>query len=375
MEITSQIEQLLELKQLYEQGILTKEEMEAEKKKILGAAAPKAESPNREIQPVETTESSDTSTFDDNHNHKNKVILGFATVVVAIIVAVIALYFNKQKEPKEVATDQKEMVEVEGEDYNTENNGNTNESTIEKPERQVIGILKAYYAKKDFSITDYSMNYKQGQLICDSNDPINRIVEVDDYNYKYEGDDTDCYYSYLIPKAEVTKKEYLMHQLTTNDIGNKSIFVSDEGCKIIIFRSNINGHHYLDYDGEVDLKETNNHKECYVLSMRFFDNACREFPLREKQGIIELYQRETKYNSGFNEDPNYCRYREGPIGIIEEEWENGEGWDNDKSAYDESGYLLVDQKRFSLLPYYISIAYIANIDAIYIDGDLYYRKQ
>ena len=214
------------------------------------------------------------------------------------------------------------------------------------------------------------MNYKQGQLICDSNDPINRNVEVDDYNYKYEGDETDTYYSYLIPKAEVTKKEYMMSQLTTNDIGNKSIFVSDEGRKIKIFRSKINGHHYLGQDGEVNLEETNNHKECYVLSMRSYNNAFWELPLREKEGIIELYQR-----SGFSENPDNCRYREGPIGIIEEEWENGEEWDNSKSAYDESGNLLVDQKPVSVLPSYISIAYIADIDALYISGVLYFRRQ
>ena len=367
------IDKLMELKQLYEQGILSKEEMEAEKKKILGIAAPKTESPNGGVQPVETTEYSDTSTIDDNHNRKNKVILGIATVIVAIIVVNIALYFNKQKEPDEVATDQMETVKFDVEDYDTKNNGNTNDRTINKSERQVIGTLKSYYAKNDIAITDYSVHYEQGQLICDSNDPINRIIEVDDYNYKYEGDETGTYYSYLIPKAEVILKEYTMFQLTTNDIGNKSIFVSDEGLKIKIFRSNINGHHYLDYNGEVDLKETNNHKECYVLSMKSFENTFWELPLREKQRIIELYQRETKYGS--NEDPNYCRYREGPIGIIEDEWDNEDGWDNGKSAYDESGNLLVDQKPFLYLPSYISIAYIADIDAIYIDGVMYYRKQ
>ena len=43
----SNIDKLMELKQLYEQGILTKEEMETEKKKILGSVsdAPKSESP------------------------------------------------------------------------------------------------------------------------------------------------------------------------------------------------------------------------------------------------------------------------------------------------------------------------------------------
>ena len=54
----SNIDKLMELKQLYEQGILTKEEMEAEKAKILNAPTPKVESPNNEIPSVEDAESS-----------------------------------------------------------------------------------------------------------------------------------------------------------------------------------------------------------------------------------------------------------------------------------------------------------------------------
>lgn len=367
----SNIDKLMELKELYEQGILTMEEMEAEKAKIINVPTPKVESPNNEIPPIEEVEPSLTSTKDvENHNRNNKVIFGIAAVIVVAIFAIIGFFLNKQTEPIKATTDDIEMAQLADDNNINEDNENANIKTIENSEKQVVGILKAYFAKKDISITDYSMNYKQGQLICDSNDPINRIVEVDDYNYKYEGDETDTYYSNLIPKAEVTKKEYTMHQLTINDIGNRSVFVSNEGKKVTIFKSKINGHHYLEHDGEVNWEETNNHKKCYVLSMRSYNNAFWELPLREKQGIIELYQ-----ISGFSDNPNDCRYREGPIGIIEEEWENGEEWDNGKSAYDESGNLLVDQKPVSVLPSYISIAYIADIDALYIDGILYYRKQ
>lgn len=367
----SNIDKLMELKQLYEQGVLTKEEMETEKAKIINSPTPKVESPSNETPLIENAESSFASTSDEeNHGRNNKVIIGIAAVIVVAIVAVIGFYLNKQTEPKKAVTDDIELAQFAGDNNINEENENANNKTIENPEKQTVGTLTAYYAKKDISITDYSEYYKQGQLICDSNDPINRIVDADDYNYKYEGNETDTYYSYLIPKAEVTKKEYTMHQLTINNIGNRSVFVSNEGAKVTIFKSKINGHHYLEDNGEVNWEETNNHKECYVLSMRSYYNAFWELPLREKQGIIELYQ-----ISGFSENPNDCRYREGPIGIIEEEWENGEEWDNDKSAYDKSGNLLVDQKPVSYLPSYISIAYIADIDALYINGFLYYRKQ
>ena len=366
----SNIDKLMELKQLYEQGILTKEEMEAEKAKILNAPAPKVESPNNEIPPVEDADSSFTSTSnEEDHGRNNKVIIGIAAVIVVAIVGIIGFFLHKQTEPKEAATDDIELAQLAGDDNINEKNENANNKTIENSEKQAVGTLTAYYAKKDISITDYSEYYKQGQLICDSNDPINRIVDVDDY-YKYEGDETDTYYSYLIPKTDVTKKNYTMYQLTINDIGDRSVFVSNEGKKVTIFKSKINGHHYLEDNGEVNREETNNHKECYVLSMRSYNNAFWELPLREKQGIIELYQR-----SGFSLNPDNCRYREEPIGIIEEEWENGEEWDNSKSAYDESGNLLVDQKPLSILPSTISIAYIAEIDALYIDGVLYHRKQ
>ena len=55
------IDKLMELKQLYEQGILSKEEMEAEKKKILGIAAPKTESPNSDcnVEPGKFSSSDD----------------------------------------------------------------------------------------------------------------------------------------------------------------------------------------------------------------------------------------------------------------------------------------------------------------------------
>ena len=109
----SNIEKLMELKQLYEQGILTKEEMEAEKTKILNAPTPKVESPNNENPPVEDAESSFASTSDEgNHGRNNKVIFGIAAVIVVAIVAIIGFFLNKQTEPKEAVTDDIELAQL-----------------------------------------------------------------------------------------------------------------------------------------------------------------------------------------------------------------------------------------------------------------------
>lgn len=245
--------------------------------------------------------------------------------------------------------------------------GNSSSSQAEE-----VGMLTAYYATEDFK-TENGPEYKKGQLICDSNDPINRIVEQDGNNYRYEGDETGAEYSWLLPKSKVEKKTYKMNQLPVNSIGDKAYFVSESGCVARIFWSNSNGHHFFNWNGkEEQYREEIRYKECYVLSVElinFFNNKKYIFEeqLEEKRGSLRFY---VDYGG---EDPNNCRYRECPIGLIEEEWCNKEGWDANKSAYDADGKLLVDQWESSDIPDEISIAYIADLDALYINGILYYR--
>ena len=65
----SKIDKLVELKQLYEQGILTKEEMEVEKKKILGEDVSKGEEqPSAPPRP----ESQDSSTYNTRRSSKSE---------------------------------------------------------------------------------------------------------------------------------------------------------------------------------------------------------------------------------------------------------------------------------------------------------------
>lgn len=114
----SNIEKLMELKQLYEQGILTKEEMEAEKAKILNVSTSSDETPTNETSPVETVKSSLTSTNNNKrHSHNNKIIIGVVAIVVVIIAALVALYHNKQKEPEEVAKDDVEQAQFSDDTY------------------------------------------------------------------------------------------------------------------------------------------------------------------------------------------------------------------------------------------------------------------
>ena len=82
----------MELKQLYEAGILTKEEMEVEKVKILDEATTKDESPTRKTRPTEKPVS---STTDDTITHKktNKPFLWRYKYVlyITLVLTLVAL--------------------------------------------------------------------------------------------------------------------------------------------------------------------------------------------------------------------------------------------------------------------------------------------
>lgn len=229
-----------------------------------------------------------------------------------------------------------------------------------------VGILTAYYAKEDFSAND--CEYKKGMLICDSNDPLNHVSDEDENNFKYSGDDGGEEYSWLLPKSKVEKKVYTMNQLTPSDIDEKTYFVAENGCEARIFWSNRNGHRFYNWNGEEEkYRDEERYKECFVLSAELLSSGDNgkylfEEQLNEKKGNIELY-RENKY-----------RGYDLLIGFIEESWYNKEGWDYKKSAYDKDGNLLVDQWEADGIPEYISIAYISEEDALYINGTLYYKR-
>ena len=242
------------------------------------------------------------------------------------------------------------------------------------------GKLTAYYANCDFG------NYKKGQLIVDTNDPINRMVDYSQTKYKFEGDDTGEYYSHLILKSRVTVKEYQMSPLPVELVKDDAVFVSNEGEEVRIFAASAFGHSFYSYrynndEGfgtlEFDLEQTEAHREYYALSCLFYNEYMPggfyfEEPLEVEDGNIKLYYygNELRYCSDV---PDYVRYRPYMMGFLEEKWTTPEDYGFEKSAYDESGNLLVDVMPIDGIPMYYSIAYIGAEDALYIDGTLYYR--
>ena len=252
-------------------------------------------------------------------------------------------------------------------------------TTDGQPTTPVVGTLTAYYATEAFAVGDHQ--YKKNQLICDSNDPLNRIVNYNAKSYKYEGDDGGEYYSWLLPKQKVKKVTYTMNKLPASMIGDRAPFKSKEGLTLTIFKQDINGHKYYQWDEDwkpvYDAEATKQNASSWIVSVEFVPMWNEEetmftydFHLHEKNGYIELY-----YENRYGEDvqPSSCRYRQGVIGFVEQEWQNKEGWDG--AAHSADGKLLVDQ--FSIagnIPEYCSIAYIADKDAIYYNGTLYYKQ-
>ena len=188
----SQIDKLMELKLLYEQGILTKEEMESEKAKILNSSTQKVESPNNRIPSDETLESSFVSISDDNkHNRNNKIILGIATVFVVVIVAVIGFYLNKQTEPK--VTDDIELAQLAGDDMNetiTDAEGiDSSTSATINAKNKVEDLLKNCNWIKHDDGFQYPASFKHHQVFLDE---IPADVEV----YTYDSIEL-CYWPLL----------------------------------------------------------------------------------------------------------------------------------------------------------------------------------
>lgn len=241
------------------------------------------------------------------------------------------------------------------------------------------GKLTAYYANCDFD------NYTQGQLIVDTNDPINRMVDYSTTKYKYEGDDTGEYYSSLILKSRVTVKQYQMSPLPVELVKDGATFVSKDGNEVRIFLANINGHKFYQYsdDGEFnkyyDAAQTRAHQQYYVISYQFKNDFCPdgcifEDPLEVEDGNIKLYVdgKELRYCSFV--EPGDVRYRPYMLGFLEEQWSPADEEYLDKSAYDDQGNLLTDVEEVVDIPSYFSIAYIADEDALYINGKLHYRQ-
>lgn len=228
------------------------------------------------------------------------------------------------------------------------------------------GTLTAYYANCNFG------DYVKGQLIVDTNDPLNRMVKLNATQYKYEGDDTGEYYSKKIPKKNVTVKTFTMDELPVSSVGDGLVFVADNGNKARIFKANNNGHSFYSYDSNFnaykDASATSKLNGCYVLSVELNSENVFEEQLEVNNGHFVFYVKNRFGDSG-------VRRRVGRIGLIEEQWRNKDGYPPEKSAYDKDGKLLVDQySTVGEIADYISIAYIGSLNALYVGGTLFYKK-
>ena len=240
------------------------------------------------------------------------------------------------------------------------------------------GTLTAYYAKANFS------HYKKGQLIVDTNDPINRMVKYSKTKYKYEGDNTGVYYSERILKSNVIVKTYKMSDLPVALVCDGAIFRSDDGYEVRIFPANAAGHLFkgVDYEDNfrlfVDEAQTAAHQHHYVISGQLkkpyiSDGLFFEDPLEVENGNIKLYRKASEVGYGCDIKGN-LRYRPYKMGFIEDKWTPPEEYGYEKSAYNAKGDLLTDLQVITDIPEYLSIAWIEEENALYIDGTLYYKQ-
>ena len=239
-------------------------------------------------------------------------------------------------------------------------------SPIQTPE---AGTLTAYYATEDFDDMVGTGQFKKGELICDDNYREVSVLDYDADNYKFavqQAEDGIEYGSFLFPKYKAEKKIYKQNQLTKEIVGSRAVFKADNGNTATLFESNRNGQFFYvyNYDSEQYEQASENLQNKlgngYVLSV-FFSEEIFEEPLNTNGEIIELYT--------LDKDAVNPRY----YGDIEDVWINKGEWDYTKSAYDEKGNLLVSQERSIDIPISHSVAYIGELDALYIDGILFYR--
>ena len=235
------------------------------------------------------------------------------------------------------------------------------------------GTLTAYYS----NVTND--RYEKGQLIVDTNDPMNRIVNYNKTKYKFEGDNTGEDYSWLIPKSQVTVKEYKMSPLPVEKIGDKAMFRSTDGCEVCIFKAHANGHRFFtlsrtDFEMVYNAEETRAHQEFYAMVATSDEGLFFQQPLEVENGCIKLYMNGT--------DLHYCndvkgtlRYRPYVVGFIEESWSVSDEHGYDEPAYDTDGDLVTDLYETVDMPTYLSIAWIEAENALYINGTLYYKQE
>lgn len=232
-----------------------------------------------------------------------------------------------------------------------------------------VGTLFVYYATSYFE-TD-GTNYSPGDYIADNIDPSN-----------YIGSSSASYYiltnefgmKYNINKSKATVKKYTISQLPISSVRRCATFASNDGYLARIFKSSNNGHHYYDCSDGSILDQYKRPEGCYIFSAEYYD-IYYDANQSEKYGKV-LFEEEIKtegdYFKLYTKDVHNAR----TIGGMNLQWQRieSEKWPENQSAYDANGNLLTDLREVPF-DYYKSIAYIADLDALYFNGKLYYRQK
>ena len=261
---------------------------------------------------------------------------------------------------------------------NTRNQAKSLENAGETPSVQAApcpvktpeaGTLTAYYATEDFDDGQGAYHFQKGDLICDGNNEFASIVDYDKDNYRFEpeeAEDGNVYGAFIFPKSKAEKKVFKQNQLTTELVGDRAVFKDKDGNLATIFKSSRNGQPlYIMNDEKWEFEPgpeelLNKYDNCYVISVHLPDGLFEE-SLETEGDIIKLYQ--------YEEDAANPVYS----GAIEDSWYVKADWDSETSAYDQDGKLLVPLERTVDIPVTHSVAYIGELDALYVDGTLYYR--
>ena len=246
----------------------------------------------------------------------------------------------------------------------------------EEDEPEAVGTLTLYLATEDFQAKSFwgnedypagMVDFKKGYYFQSKRGDVD--YSVSDYNDKLYRVEADVFSGesvlYLIPKDKISMETYTINQLPVSMIGRELTFVSKDGNVARIFKSDSNGHKFYAEDGSIDATYNN----CYVFQLKSkFEGKVRfeEIPLTEQEGFIELYN-----NERYPDDSSIMGIRSG-------DWHPKDfDCSYSYSFYSEDGKLLYDQvySRDEIDDRWMNIAYIASIDALYIDGALYYRKK
>lgn len=263
----------------------------------------------------------------------------------------------------------------------------TQTNSIFAKESSSIGTMTVYYAAN--SIRDLTNEpFEKGDVITNSNNPLTRFDSKNKTTYQYTFADDGDMYSTSIAKSRIDAKQYEMSPLPVSLVGDRIVFKSADGSTARIFRSTNNGHSFLDKNGKKLPDFVNQSMDgCYVLSVVSKQKWGDDYELFEEQlevndGNIQLYM-VPDYSKTASKQ---ARLKHHVVGLVTDKWGPVDQWAYNKSSYDQNGKLLMDQIKVSSgrisedyqdddYCKYCTIAYIADLDALFINDKFYYRER